>query len=89
MVKMISQFQVTKIIDVELIYNYLHDEAYWSRGIPLRLVEKSIQNSICFGVFGRILKRENRNKLDSEELLQIHQLSLTLLIYLYLMNLED
>jgi hypothetical protein len=38
-------------LDVELIYNYLHDEAYWSKGIPLRLVEKSIQNSICFGVF--------------------------------------
>ncbi|MCJ7990098.1 hypothetical protein MUB15_13575 [Priestia sp. OVS21] len=76
-------------LDVELIYNYLHDEAYWSKGIPLRLVEKSIQHSICFGVFAGDPKRKNLNKLDSEELLQIHQLSLTLLMYLYLMNLED
>jgi hypothetical protein len=40
-----------KYLDVEVIYNYLHHEAYWSKGIPLRLVETSIQNSICFGVF--------------------------------------
>lgn len=38
-------------LNVDVIYDYLHNEAYWSKGIPLRLVKESIQNSICFGIF--------------------------------------
>ncbi|WP_253202817.1 GNAT family N-acetyltransferase [Priestia aryabhattai] len=52
-----------KYLDVELIYNYLHDEAYWSKGIPLRLVEKSIQHSICFGVFAGNPEKEKSKQL--------------------------
>ncbi|MGP7818198.1 GNAT family N-acetyltransferase [Niallia sp. 01092] len=38
-------------LDKEMIFNYLHNEAYWSKGIPRHLVNKSIENSIAFGVF--------------------------------------
>ncbi|MFD2616123.1 GNAT family N-acetyltransferase [Terrilactibacillus laevilacticus] len=38
-------------LDINVIYNFLHNEAYWSKGIPMTILEDSIQNSICFGVF--------------------------------------
>ncbi|MDI9258778.1 GNAT family N-acetyltransferase [Alicyclobacillus sendaiensis] len=40
-------------IDREVVYRFLHDEAYWSRGIPRSLVEQAIENSLCFGVYQR------------------------------------
>lgn len=40
-------------IDVELVHEFLTN-AYWAKGIPAETVKKSIENSICFGVyFGR------------------------------------
>ena len=39
-------------LDVDLIHNFLGQEAYWSKGIPKETVIKSIENtSLCFGVF--------------------------------------
>ncbi|MCO0601264.1 GNAT family N-acetyltransferase [Peribacillus butanolivorans] len=39
-------------LDVELIHNFLNQEAYWSKGIPKETVIKSIENtSLCFGVY--------------------------------------
>ncbi len=37
-------------LDVDVIYNSL-SESYWAKGIPYELVVRSIQNSLCFGVF--------------------------------------
>jgi len=37
-------------LDVDVIYNYL-SQSYWAAGIPRHIVEKSIDNSLCFGVF--------------------------------------
>ncbi|MGP7818212.1 GNAT family N-acetyltransferase [Niallia sp. 01092] len=45
-------------LDKEMIFNYLHNEAYWSKEIPRHLVNKSIENSIVFGVF----EEENPSK---------------------------
>jgi len=39
------------LLDLEMIYNYLHGESYWSKGIPVEKVHISIENSICFGVY--------------------------------------
>ena len=36
-------------LDRELIYNFLHNQARWCKGIPKEIVEKSIQHSLCFG----------------------------------------
>lgn len=38
-------------IDMNVVYEYLHNEAYWGKGIPRDVVERSIRNSLCFGVY--------------------------------------
>jgi GNAT superfamily N-acetyltransferase len=38
-------------LDIEVIYTYLHDESYWANGIPRELVERSIDQSLNFGLF--------------------------------------
>lgn len=37
-------------LDVPLIHQFL-TRSYWSQGIPREVVERSIENSLCFGVF--------------------------------------
>jgi len=39
-------------IDVTLVHRFLTD-SYWAKGIPLPVVERSIRNSLCFGVYHR------------------------------------
>lgn len=46
-------FRVTdrrETLDVAVIHDFL-GKSYWARGIPRELLEKSIENSLCFGVF--------------------------------------
>lgn len=38
-------------LDIDLIHNFLSTKAYWCLNIPKEAVQKSIQNSLCFGVF--------------------------------------
>ncbi|MGW8424030.1 GNAT family N-acetyltransferase [Peribacillus simplex] len=52
-----------KYLDVDLIHNFLNQEAYWSKGIPKETVIKSIENTtLCFGVYKGELGNE-----DSEQ----------------------
>jgi GNAT superfamily N-acetyltransferase len=37
-------------MDVGMIHDFLR-ASYWAAGIPREIVEKSIQNSLCFGAF--------------------------------------
>lgn len=39
------------LLDVDLIFDFLHNEARWSKGIPRSTVERSISNSLCFGAY--------------------------------------
>lgn len=39
-----------KRLDIRLIHEFL-SHSYWAKGISLETVSKSIQNSICFGVY--------------------------------------
>ncbi len=59
---MINQFyEVTKqnylistnpsLLDITTIHNYLSQESYWGKNIPLATVEKSIKHSLCFGLY--------------------------------------
>ena len=42
------------LLDVNAIHDFL-THCYWAEGIPLKLVERSIQGSLCFGLYdGRI-----------------------------------
>ena len=38
-------------LDVDAIHHYLSQESYWAAGIPKPVVEKSINNSLCFGLY--------------------------------------
>lgn len=38
-------------LDVRLIHDYLSNESYWAKNIPLTVVQKSIEGSFCFGVY--------------------------------------
>jgi GNAT superfamily N-acetyltransferase len=38
-------------LDVDIIHNYLCNESYWAKNIPVEIVKKSIDGSCCFGLF--------------------------------------
>jgi len=38
-------------LDVDLVFRFLSEESYWSPGVPRAVVERSIENSICIGVY--------------------------------------
>jgi hypothetical protein len=40
-----------KLLQAERVHKFLANEAYWSKDIPLAVVEKSIENSLCFGLY--------------------------------------
>ena len=39
------------LIDVRAVHRYLSRDSYWAKNIPLLTVQKSIQNSLCFGIY--------------------------------------
>jgi GNAT superfamily N-acetyltransferase len=38
-------------IDQISVHHYLSTQSYWAEGIPLETVQKSIDNSLCFGIY--------------------------------------
>lgn len=38
-------------LQIDVIHNYLANYSYWAKGIPVEIVERSILNSIAFGVY--------------------------------------
>lgn len=38
-----------RALDIDMIYTFLRDHAYWSQGIPRETVERAIDGSLCFG----------------------------------------
>ncbi|WP_379091822.1 GNAT family N-acetyltransferase [Pedobacter sp. UC225_65] len=41
----------SNLVDVNAVHHYLSTESYWAKNIPLALVQKSISNSLCFGIY--------------------------------------
>jgi N-acetylglutamate synthase-like GNAT family acetyltransferase len=39
------------LVDVKAVHNYLSTQSYWAKEIPIETVQKSIANSLCFGVY--------------------------------------
>ena len=37
-------------IDVEAVIKLLHEQTYWSNNVPTALLQKAIDNSLCFGI---------------------------------------
>jgi GNAT superfamily N-acetyltransferase len=40
-------------LDVDVIHKFLAEDSYWALGIPRSIVERSIGNSLCIGVYYR------------------------------------
>jgi N-acetylglutamate synthase-like GNAT family acetyltransferase len=38
-------------LDRALIHRFLHDDSYWARGIPREIMDRAIDNSLCFGLY--------------------------------------
>jgi GNAT superfamily N-acetyltransferase len=38
-------------LDLDVIHQFLSRESYWAAGIPRETVARSIENSLCFGVY--------------------------------------
>lgn len=38
-------------LDLQVIHQYLSCESYWAQNIPLEVVQRSIANSFCFGLY--------------------------------------
>ncbi len=38
-------------LNVPLIHQFLSQESYWAKNITLAIVQRSIENSLCFGVY--------------------------------------
>ena len=38
-------------LHVALVYDYLNHSSYWAQGRSLSTVQRSIENSLCFGVY--------------------------------------
>jgi GNAT superfamily N-acetyltransferase len=41
------------LLDLALIHNFLSNRSYWAAGRPLEVVERSLANSLCFGLYER------------------------------------
>ncbi len=39
--------------DLDRIFAFLHHEAYWCKGLPRPVFDRSIEHSLCFGAFTR------------------------------------
>lgn len=38
-------------LQLDVIYNYLSKESYWAQNIPMEVVKKSAEGSLCFGIY--------------------------------------
>lgn len=38
-------------LQIEIIHYYLSKESYWAKNIPVEIVKKSIEGSLCFGIY--------------------------------------
>ncbi len=41
------------LLDIDVIHRYLTEEAYWTTGRTREMTEKTIERSLCFGVYHR------------------------------------
>jgi GNAT superfamily N-acetyltransferase len=42
------------LLDVSLIHAFLSEQSYWAPGIPRAVVERSLDHSLCFGLYHEV-----------------------------------
>ncbi|MEO7307177.1 MAG: GNAT family N-acetyltransferase [Ferruginibacter sp.] len=57
-------------LDIQFIQNYLCNESYWAKNIPLVTVKKSIEGSLCFGLYVR--EKENISQVGFARVVSDH-----------------
>lgn len=40
-----------ELLQINTVHHFLSKESYWAKNIPLETVKKSIENSLCFGIY--------------------------------------
>jgi GNAT superfamily N-acetyltransferase len=40
-----------KLLDRRLIHGFLSGQSYWAQNIPMELMERAIEHSLCFGIY--------------------------------------
>jgi GNAT superfamily N-acetyltransferase len=40
-----------ELLDLDVIHRFLSEDSYWAPGVTREVVERSIENSICFGLY--------------------------------------
>lgn len=38
-------------LNIQVIHNYLSQDSYWAKKIPIETLQRAIDNSLCFGVY--------------------------------------
>lgn len=38
-------------LQVNYIHRYLSEDSYWAKNIPIEIVQRSIEGSLCFGIY--------------------------------------
>jgi len=38
-------------LDFRVIHKYLSENSYWAQNIPMNIVKRSVENSVCFGLY--------------------------------------
>ena len=52
LIKDFQFLQIKEYLNLQLIHNFLSQDAYWSKGISKETVKKAIENTpLCFGVY--------------------------------------
>jgi GNAT superfamily N-acetyltransferase len=52
----VEDFTISKdklLLDIPRIHRFLSEESYWAQGRSLEIVQKAIDNSLCFGVYSK------------------------------------
>jgi GNAT superfamily N-acetyltransferase len=39
------------LLDLHYVHSFLSERSYWAAGIPLQIVERSVENSLCVGIY--------------------------------------
>ncbi len=39
------------LLNIDVIHDYLANQSYWAQGVAIDIVERSLQFSLCFGVY--------------------------------------
>ena len=39
------------LLDLDIVHAFIANESYWAKGIPKSLVERTVANSLCWGVY--------------------------------------